>query len=67
MFFRQVDLLTRHNEDITHKLLRDDELIEATWKRFHHAYICTVINTETEEEDTALLTDADLGDAEVIY
>ena len=67
MLFGNVNIWDRHHSTEPHRLLRDDELIEATWSSFHRAYVCKTINTITNEEDSVLLTDADLKRAEMVY
>lgn len=75
MLFKQVDIMRRHNEDRIWYLYRNgNEDIRAKWSPIHNAYDCdvstTTYNNQWEETgykvESALLTDADLGDAEVI-
>lgn len=67
MTFKELNMWDRHHSTEPHRLVRDDDMIEATWDSFHGAYSCKVFNTITGKESWASLTDADLGRAEVIY
>ena len=75
MLFRQLKAYVRHDESKIWYLCRSyNEDIKARWSRYHNAYECdvseTTYNNQWEETGysvtSALLTDADLGNAEII-
>lgn len=75
MLFKQINKYERHDEGRTWYLCRDyNEDIKAKWSKYHDAYECdvseTIYNDQWEETGynvtSELLTDADLGDAEVL-
>ena len=70
--FRTLSAYERHNENTTWTLYDpySDQYITATYSRYHGAYDATVTeldydNDEKEITTTALLTDADLNNAEI--
>ena len=75
MRFKDVDILKRHDENKVWYLTRDyEEDISARYSRRHSAYICDVSVTKYNDRceeigyeiTSELLTDADLGRADVI-
>ena len=75
MRFADIDVWKRHDENKVWYLTRDyEEDISARYSRHHSAYICDVSVTKYNdrweeigyEATSALLTDADLGRADVI-
>lgn len=75
MLFKQIDPCVKHDVMKTWYLCRDyEEDITAKWSPFHKAYTCTVSITQYNDRweevgylsSAEVLTDADLGYAEVI-
>lgn len=68
--FRTLSAYERHNENTTWTLYDpyDDRYITATYSHYHSAYDATVTTIDENDNEitkSALLTDADLNDAEI--